>query len=110
MTADPGESYDTIFDVRLNQLMVVVAGSLMSTVLSAAPIYQPPGPGLTYGDVSFGQRAFASMGNPAASAADLDQRGGEAKSRPSDGGAWDHRRGLVVPHCRSAYTPSRNSM
>ena len=66
--------------MRLNHFIVVVAGSLLTTILSAAPVYQPPGPGLTYGDVSFGQRAFTAMGNPAASAADLDSRGGEAKT------------------------------
>ena len=66
--------------MRLKQLTAAVAGSLLTTAISAAPVYQPPGPGLTYGDVSFGQRAFTAMGNPAASAADLDQRGGEANT------------------------------
>jgi hypothetical protein len=66
--------------MRLKQLPAAVAGSLLTTAISAAPVYQPPGPGLTYGDVSFGQRAFSAMGNPAASAADLDRRGGEANT------------------------------
>jgi hypothetical protein len=42
---------------------------------SATPVYQPPGPNLTYGDVTHGQRVTSAMGNPAAAAANLDRFG-----------------------------------
>jgi hypothetical protein len=47
---------------------------------NAAPIYQPPGANLTYGDVTHGQRVLSAAGNPAAAAADL-ARSDEATTR-----------------------------
>lgn len=41
----------------------------------AAPVYQPPGANLTYGDVTHGQRVTSAMGNPAAAAANLERAG-----------------------------------
>jgi hypothetical protein len=46
----------------------------------AAPIYQPPGANLTFGDVTHGQRVLSAAGNPAAAAADLG-RADEAATR-----------------------------
>ncbi len=55
--------------------------------VSAAPVYQPPGSNLTYGDVTHGQRLSSGTGNPAAAAADA--------ARAADAG--DERRfGTVV--------------
>ena len=47
---------------------------------SAAPVYQPPGANLTYGDVTHGQRIQSASGNPAAAAADL-ARGDKKRTR-----------------------------
>ena len=41
----------------------------------AAPVYQPPGANLTYGDVTHGQRVSSAMSNPAAAAANLERAG-----------------------------------
>jgi hypothetical protein len=57
---------------------------LYSAGSSAAPVYQPPGANLTYGDVTHRQRVLSAAGNPAAAAADAaraaaedtEQRGG----------------------------------
>ena len=40
-----------------------------------APVYQPPGANLTYGDVTHGQRVTSAMSNPAAAAANLERAG-----------------------------------
>ncbi len=53
---------------------------MLSGMAVAAPVYQPPGTALTYGNVSFGQRTSSPVGNPAANISDLDRRGGEAKT------------------------------
>ncbi len=53
--------------------------ALLAGGAQGAPIYQPPGANLTYGDVSHGQRALSAAGNPAAAAADLARGGGQAK-------------------------------
>ena len=48
------------------------AGAVLhGSVASAAPVYQPPGANLTFGDVTHGLRALSAAGNPAAAAADL---------------------------------------
>jgi hypothetical protein len=51
---------------------------LACAAASAAPVYQPPGANLTYGDVSHGHRVSSAMGNPAAAAANLDRFGENA--------------------------------
>ena len=48
-------------------------------VSTAAPIYQPPGASLTYGDVSHGQPVATASGNPAAAAADQARSYGAAR-------------------------------
>lgn len=65
--------------IRIRHCAAAFAALLSGTVV-AAPVYQPPGPTLTYGDVAFGPRASSAMGNPAAGALDLDRRGGETKT------------------------------
>jgi hypothetical protein len=50
-------------------VLLVISGA------SAAPVYQPPGANLTYGDVTHGQRVTSAMGNPAAAAANLERAG-----------------------------------
>ena len=44
----------------------------------AAPVYQPPGANLTYGDVTHGQRVQSASSNPAAAAADLARAPGKS--------------------------------
>jgi hypothetical protein len=43
-------------------------------------LFQPPGPNLTYGDVTHGMRAQSASTNPAAAAADMARQGDEAGS------------------------------
>ena len=43
-------------------------------------LFQPPGPNLTYGDVTHGMRAQSASTNPAAAAADMARQGDEADS------------------------------
>ena len=50
------------------------------TTALAAPVYQPPGANLTYGDVTHGQRVQSASGNPAAAAAGR-AREGEKRTR-----------------------------
>ena len=64
----------------MKQFCIAMAGIFIVVTSFAAPVYQPPGETLTYGDVTFGQRASSAMGNPAAGAVDLDRRGGDAKT------------------------------
>ncbi len=44
--------------------------AVVTASASAAPVYQPPGANLTYGDVTHGLRTLSAAGNPAAAAAD----------------------------------------
>lgn len=65
--------------------VVAAAGVLGVSLLCgsaavAAPVYQPPGSNLTYGDVTHGQRVQSASSNPAAAAVDL-ARGGAAARR-----------------------------
>ena len=59
-----------------------VSGMLLVSVTTAlaAPVYQPAGVNLTYGDVTHGQQFQSASGNPAAAAADL-ARGDEERTR-----------------------------
>jgi hypothetical protein len=50
--------------------VIAALAALSSLCARAAPVYQPPGANLTYGDVTHGQRALSAAGNPAAAAAD----------------------------------------
>ncbi len=50
------------------------------TTALAAPVYQPPGANLTYGDVTHSQQFQSASGNPAAAAANR-ARGDEARRR-----------------------------
>ncbi len=53
---------------------------LSVTAALAAPVFQPQGANLTYGDVTHGQRIQSASGNPAAAAADI-ARGGDKLTR-----------------------------
>jgi len=55
--------------------VILLAGSLAQ----AAPVYQPPGSNLVYGDVTHGGRIQSASSNPAAAAADLAR--GSANAR-----------------------------
>jgi len=50
----------------------------MPALAIAAPVYQPPGSNLTYGDVTHGQRVMSASSNPAAAAADVARGGGRS--------------------------------
>lgn len=51
-------------------LLPAVAGLLLLGTANAAPVYQPPGSNLTFGDVTHGLRVQSASSNPAAAAAD----------------------------------------
>lgn len=54
----------------------VFAASALVLAMNAAyadPVYQPPGPNLTYGDVSNGQTIMSAITNPAAAAVGLEK-------------------------------------
>ena len=46
----------------------------------AAPVYQPPGSNLTYGDVTHGQRVLSAVTNPAAAAAEIHRSEDKART------------------------------
>jgi len=46
----------------------------------AAPVYQPPGSNLTYGDVTHGQRVLSAATNPAAAAAEIHRSDDKART------------------------------
>jgi len=48
--------------------LIIVAVSLVACVAHASPAHQMPGPNLTYGDVTHGQRVMSAGNNPAAGA------------------------------------------
>ena len=66
--------------MKKHLIISAVAGSLIMSGASAAPVYQPPGANLVMGDVAFGPRASSTMGNPAAGASELDRLGDDAKT------------------------------
>jgi hypothetical protein len=51
--------------------LVGLLAALVVGTATAAPVYQPPGSSLTYGDVVHNQRLQSGTTNPAAAAADL---------------------------------------
>ena len=54
-----------------------LAGTLVSGVVLAGPVYQPPGANLTLGDVTHGKRILSASSNPAAAAADRARASGK---------------------------------
>jgi hypothetical protein len=56
-------------------LMLLLVG-----ITQAAPIYQPPGSNLTYGDVTHGQRVLSAVTNPAAAAAEIHRSEDKART------------------------------
>jgi hypothetical protein len=54
------------------------ATALLCGVAAAAPVYQPPGANLTYGDVTHGLRVQSASSNPAAAAADRTRQEGQS--------------------------------
>jgi hypothetical protein len=69
-------------------LTIVLAGAAV-----AAPVYQPPGANLTFGDVTYGSQALSAAGNPAAGAAN-HARAAEASAEPRGGLAMSAVAGL----------------
>jgi len=64
-----------------NTYVTIVAASataLLCGVAAAAPVYQPPGANLTYGDVTHGLRVQSASSNPAAAAADRKRLEGQS--------------------------------
>lgn len=57
-------------------LAIIIAHLSFATSSQAIPLYQSPGPNLTYGNVTHSQRVASSGGNPASPAAD-QSRGGD---------------------------------
>jgi len=67
--------------INKHHLFVVVAACLpLLPSAHAVPLYQSPGPNLTYGNVSHSQRIASGSGNPASPAADQSRGGDFAKT------------------------------
>lgn len=79
---------------------------------AAAPLYQPAGSNLTYGDVTHGQRVQSASSNPAAAAANFAQRSGEEVRGSAFSGAAGLEYGNVqeifdlIDAVSAAYEPS----
>jgi len=78
--------------LTLGGLTILLAG-----VASAAPVYQPPGANLTFGDVTHGLRALSAAGNPAAGAAN-HARAADTSAEPGGGLAVSAVVGLEFGH------------
>lgn len=59
----------------MKRLFCSLALSAVTVAAHAAPVYQPAGPNLTYGNSSNGQRIMSDSTNPSASAVNLDRKG-----------------------------------
>ena len=68
----PQSTFITCSIVGLMALVIVAA--------EAAPVYQPPGSNLTYGDVTHGQRVLSAATNPAAAAAEIHRSDDKART------------------------------
>lgn len=63
--------------MNVKQLAAAVALAVAGSATYATPVYHPPGPNLTYGDVSNGQTIMSDITNPAAGAAALKKNGNQ---------------------------------
>ena len=59
----------------MKKIFSIAALALAVSTAHAAPVYQPAGPNLTYGNSSNGQRIMSDATNPSASAVSLDRKG-----------------------------------
>jgi len=64
-------------EMNMKRLAVAVALAVAAGAANATPVYHPPGPNLTYGDVSNGQTIMSDITNPAAGAAALKRNGNQ---------------------------------
>jgi hypothetical protein len=62
---------------NMKRLVSAVSLAVSASVAHATPVYHPPGPNLTYGDVSNGQTIMSDITNPAAGAAALEKNGNQ---------------------------------
>jgi hypothetical protein len=64
-------------EIKTKQLAGAIALAITAATAHATPVYHPPGPNLTYGDVSNGQTIMSDITNPAAGAAALKKNGNQ---------------------------------
>jgi hypothetical protein len=64
-------------EMNMKRLAIAVALAVSAGSAYATPVYHPPGPNLTYGDVSNGQTIMSDITNPAAGAAVIKKNGNQ---------------------------------
>jgi hypothetical protein len=64
-------------EMNMKRLAIAVALAVSAGSAYATPVYHPPGPNLSYGDVSNGQTIMSDITNPAAGAAVIKKNGNQ---------------------------------